>query len=604
MKRPKLTKSFRFRLLIASLLIEGLMLTFLVGNSVRLIEDHLVQQTQRRIDAIALAYRTAVTIPLISLDYATLRDILDGWRQAEDVLYLAVTDPNGNILAASGLSSEDSLPAPSNGITLGEILHVRVPITYLDQPYGDVHYGLNLDFLSAARRDLFVQGSLIALSEMALSLLLLSVIGYWMTRRLVNLGNASERISHGDYQTPVVIDGDDEISQLAHNFNLMAASIAHRINALATSEAEQRALIQNLGEGVFGVSKNGNCTFANQAALTMLGYEDSDLIGKDQHQILHHHHADGSRYLVEDCPISQTLKDGVPRRLEDGFFDRNGFYVPILLSVSPLFRKNVVYGAIIVFVDLRDQIETKKTLLQAKEAAESANIAKSQFLANMSHELRTPMNAVLGMGQLLQLTPLTDEQQEYVQTILHGANDLMSLIDDLMDITRLDSGQIELDIVSFSPINAIQALKRRFSSLASDKGVRFIDRIPEIPPDVIGDPSRLSQLISNLLSNAVKFTYQGSIELELIYSYTSPTHISLEISVSDTGIGMSPDVVTQLFSPFFQANSTSTRTHGGIGLGLVLCKRLVDLMGGKITVQSVLGQGSKFVTTIPFKRAA
>lgn len=479
MKPLRFSRSFRFRLLAASLLVEGLMLALLVGNSLRLIQEHLVRQTEQRIAAIELAYRTAVAIPLASRDYATLRDILDGWRQADDVRYLAVTDPGGKILASSGWDTAQVLPVASSKIEPGSTMHVMVPINYLGQSYGTVHYGLSLDFLTAARRDLFVQGSLIALGEIALSLILLSVLGYWLTRRLVKLGEASERIAHGDYQTPVSISGNDEIARLAGNFNLMSEAISTRINALH---------------------------------------------------------------------------------------------------------------------------ETKEALRVAKNTAEQANIAKSQFLANMSHELRTPLNAVIGMAQLLKMTNLTDEQREYVQTIMGGGNNLLAVVNDILDVSQLETGSIQLRPSLFSPAGQLLGLQRRFAPQADAKGIELATRIASPIPDVIGDAERFSQILGNLLSNAIKFTSHGKVELLLSYREAEDATPWLTIIVSDTGIGMTEAVIQQLFSPFFQADSSSTRQHGGTGLGLALCKRLVDLMNGTISVNAKPGQGSTFTVQLPFAK--
>lgn len=595
MSSLRFTKSFRFRLVLASVLVEVVLLALLVGNSLRLIQTHLIKQTERRVESMELAYSTAVAVPLASRDYATLRDILDGWRRAEDVLYLAVTDPEGKILASSGWKEGEGLPSASSSINLGEPLHVVVPVNYLGQRYGAVHYALNLNFLEVARQDLFIQGSMIALTEIVLSLVLLSLVGYWLTRRLVLLGAASERIAQGDYQTPVPISGEDEIAQLAQNFNVMAGAIAHRIHALAASEANQRALIEHLGEGVFGVDTAGHCTYINPAALSVLGLAEHEVVGSHQHLRFHYAHPDGAEYLEEDCPITKTLKDGMARRLEDWFIHRDGRAIPVLISVTPLLQAGVISGAIVVFMDLRGQIEAKRSLEEAKNAAESANIAKSQFLANMSHELRTPMNAIIGMGQLLQMTTLSDEQEEYVQTIIHGANDLLAVVGDLLDISNLESNQIKLNALPFMPLSVVVDLQRRFAAKAEEKGIRFETKVTGVPCEVVGDAVRLGQILANLLSNAIKFTEQGEVKLHVEFSAVEAGQVSLRFGVEDTGVGMSETVQEKLFSPFFQADQSSTRRYGGTGLGLSLSKRLADLMGGEIVVNSKPAQGSEFV---------
>ena len=206
------------------------MLALLVGNSVRLIEQHLHEQVDARITAIELAYKTAVAPPLAARDYATLRDILDGWRKTEDVRYLAVTDPSGRVLAASGWPLNQALPQA--GVE-GEVRHIVFNVELLGQRYGEVHYGLSTAFISAATRGLLWQSGLIALAEISLSVLLLSLIGYFLTRHLVSLATASVRVAEGDYDQRMDIAGQDEVAVLAQNFNAMADAVKSRIADLS-----------------------------------------------------------------------------------------------------------------------------------------------------------------------------------------------------------------------------------------------------------------------------------------------------------------------------------------------------------------------------------
>lgn len=227
-----LTRSLRFRLLLASLAVEVVMLALLVGNSLRLIEHHLVEQAQSRIAGIELAYTTAVAAPLAARDYATLRDILDGWLKAKDIPYIVVTDPAGRILAAAGHPAGAALPPPSSTFTTGDIHHVSFTVEFMGQRYGQVHYGLSLAFLDAARSELFTQSALIAAGEIALSFLLLTLIGFWLTRRLVELTEASSRVAAGEYDIRLKVEGEDEVATLAQNFNDMAGAVENRVHAL------------------------------------------------------------------------------------------------------------------------------------------------------------------------------------------------------------------------------------------------------------------------------------------------------------------------------------------------------------------------------------
>lgn len=227
----QIRRSLRAKLLLASVLIETVMLALLVANSTRLIDHHLSAQLDARVEAVELAYKTAVAVPLASRDYATLRDILDGWRKAKDISYLAVTDPDGRILASSGWPPSEALPLVNR--MEGQVRHVRFPVDYLGQVYGHVHYGMSTAFMDAAKTELLWQSGLIALAEIVLSLILLSIIGYLLTRHLVSLAKASISVAHGHYEERMKITGEDEVAVLAQNFNAMTDAVKSRIADLS-----------------------------------------------------------------------------------------------------------------------------------------------------------------------------------------------------------------------------------------------------------------------------------------------------------------------------------------------------------------------------------
>ena len=229
--RLQIRRSLRAKLLAASLVVEALMLALLVSNSVRLINHHLSEQLDARIQAVELAYKTAVAVPLASRDYATLRDILDGWRKSKDITYLAVTDPDGRILASSGWPPEQALPLVNRNT--GQIRDVRFAVDYLGQTYGHVHYGMSTAFMDQALNELLLQSGLIALAEILLSLILLSAIGYLLTRHLVRLAEASINVAEGHYEERMEIAGEDEVAVLAQNFNTMTDAVRSRIADLS-----------------------------------------------------------------------------------------------------------------------------------------------------------------------------------------------------------------------------------------------------------------------------------------------------------------------------------------------------------------------------------
>ncbi|MFG0297426.1 MAG: response regulator, partial [Maioricimonas sp. JB045] len=369
--------------------------------------------------------------------------------------------------------------------------------------------------------------------------------------------------------------------------------ISHDITAIKQAEARFRRVVEAAPNPMLVVDSSGEILLVNNATETLFGYGRDELIGKPIEllvpEALRRRHEEYRTEYFRN-PASRAM--GAGRELLGRRSDGSVLPVEIGLSPMTLDGRTVVLGSV-YDVTLRKKAE--EALVEAKEAAEDANRAKSDFLANMSHEIRTPMNAIIGMSELLLDDELTEGQRNYARTVLEAAESLLSIINEILDFSKIEAGHLELESIEFDLREEIVDMLRTLATRAHRKKVELIWWVDsDVPARVVGDPVRLRQVLLNLVGNAIKFTEKGEITISVTTQSRTDKHARLHFSVRDTGIGIPPEKLRRIFSAFTQADTSTTRQYGGTGLGLTISARLVEAMGGKIQVESEVGEGSMF----------
>jgi len=369
----------------------------------------------------------------------------------------------------------------------------------------------------------------------------------------------------------------------------------------ATKEAEKldsqlAAIVRSSSNAIIGKAADGSILSWNPAAERMFGYSAAEAVGKHISMLV-----PPERLYEVPSVIGRVARGERVDRFDSVCLRKDGTRIEVSLAISPMAdRHGALLGISTIASDISLQKRTERELLRAKEEAEAATRAKTQFLANISHELRTPMNGILGMTELALDTQLDAEQREYLLTIQSSGNALLHLISELLDFTRTDSGTLELERVTFDLVDTLRTTLRPVQSQAQQVGLDFVcDIDPGLPDYVHGDRERLRQVLINLMDNAVKFTHQGRVALRALCRSRTEDSVEVLFEVSDTGIGIPAEKHASIFEPFTQNDGSSTRRYGGTGLGLAICARLVELMGGKISLRSEPGLGSTFAFSVP-----
>ncbi|MFP4498678.1 MAG: ATP-binding protein [Vulcanimicrobiota bacterium] len=370
--------------------------------------------------------------------------------------------------------------------------------------------------------------------------------------------------------------------------------------ASVVSEKKFKGIFTNAAVGIILLDKKGNFLNFNDSWQQMIGYSTYELGRENIENITYGE----DKKIVKEILTKVPGKDIQNYRTEIRLKRKDNSIIWVDLTASSIADGENENEAIVLGgIDITATKNFEENLRNAKEAAESANMAKSEFLANMSHEIRTPMNGIIGMTELMETTKLNEEQKKYLETIKNSAESLLSIINDILDYSKIEAGKIEIESIPMEVRRLVEDVCSSLAINSQDKDVAMLCHIGnQVPSQVLGDPLRLRQVLINLIGNSIKFTDKGEILVEVVQETETSSETVLHFSICDTGIGISEEKLDKIFEKFTQADGSITRKYGGTGLGTSISKNLVELMNGKIWAESQPGRGSVFHFNIPFKK--
>ena len=582
--------------------------TVIAANEEKMLGRSLVDKGRNRASYVA----TLSEEPLIAKDGIRLDSIVSKANKDEDIMCCVIRDERGKIVTSQyasinymsprlktilvGLSKESEVEDIMAAIRDREaVTEVSVPIITGAYTIGKVTIYLTQHNI---RRQI-VNTVLFVLALNVIVAILLGAVVFIVSKRILfnpitELSHAIARLAKGDLSTRIAVRATGEVGTLLGGFNQMAKDL----EKTTVSKDYMDNILMSMTNLLIVVSPENIITRTNAATCKLLGFEEKELIGRPFDTIF------GKAGSVREPWMKTILVEKHVSNMEATYTTRNGREIPVLLSASVMYDANgVIRGIVYVAQDITRHKRDEESLKSAKEAAEAGSRAKSQFLANMSHEIRTPLNGIIGMTGLLLDSEQTPEQHEYAEVIRKSGETLLSLINDILDLSKIEASRLDLEVLDFDLRTTVEETVEALAVKAAEKGLEFVCLVdPDVPSCLRGDPGRLGQILLNLANNAIKFTDAGEVAIRVSSGGEEGAKAVIRFEVTDTGIGIPKDKLESLFSPFTQVDGSTTRKYGGTGLGLSISKQLSELMGGSVGAKSEEGRGSTFWFTAVFEK--
>jgi PAS domain S-box-containing protein len=614
-----------------------ILMTSLLGLSVACLCSEIYERGSFRgaitseLTAMAGTLGANATASLAFNDRQSAVDILSALSAESHVVVGCLFDKKGEFFAAyqrhgsADRCSDAMIRGPETNFESDSVI-VNRPIALGSEPVGWIAIKSDLGALQA-KMNRYTQISVaVILVSMLATFLVSSRLIRLIIKPVVDLAETADRVTrHEDYALRGAVKSDDEVGALVEAFNKMLDRIQERDAALQSSNSQLetrvaertrqlqseiderllaeetlseerrtlRVLIDNVPDFMYVKDERSCFVVANASLAKSIGAKSpTDLLGKTDFDFYPKELA--KRYYEDEQQVMRNQTAMFNR--EEESLDSNGNPIAVLTTKVPLFDKDgQVIGIVGVGRDITERQRVEREMQRAKEAAEAASKAKSEFLANMSHEIRTPLNGVMGMTDLALDTELTREQRDYLETVKSSSDSLLTVINDILDFSKIEAGKIDLESVDFNLRDSLESTPKTLALRADEKGLELLCEVaPEVPDIVCGDSTRLRQVVINLVGNAIKFTESGEIAVRVQTESRGANHCVLHFTVADTGVGIPEEKRELIFAPFSQADTSTTRKYGGTGLGLTISTRLVEMMGGKIWVDSKVGHGSQF----------